>query len=331
MAARAREIDAPVEHVGPVHEQRTTHAGRGPLRRVELGIAVGHEDPVRSSDRPSRRRRTRWVGALPSSTSVRYRNDSTCHHGGSMRGGQPRVVAVGVHRLLEVRVACVLRAHLGLVHAQVGALQRALHEVDDRRVHAQPAQRAAAVVRELACENRCCSGRNAGPVERHLGVAAPQLRACCGPVASSPPGRRGTSPGRGKQVPQIVDRRRRSRRWRRVPRAAPSRLRFQAATSSSRASRPAIRRPPDPSCATTPVRTLPRRITLRPYGRQVTQEVEQQEAGKVAEGEARRQARQARRQAPRDRELTSVEDTAGMTPVDVAEERRVDVVAEQLL
>ena len=62
------------------------------------------------------------------------------------------MVAIGVHRLLEVRVARVLRTDLGLVHPQVGRVERALHEVDDRGMHGETGEETASVERELAPE-----------------------------------------------------------------------------------------------------------------------------------------------------------------------------------
>ena len=53
---------------------------------------------------------------------------------------EPRVVPVGVHGLLVVGLARVLRRRQRLVEPEIGRLQRAFGEVDDRRVHAQPVE-----------------------------------------------------------------------------------------------------------------------------------------------------------------------------------------------
>ena len=64
--------------------------------------------------------------------------------------GEPRVVPVGVHGLFVVGEAGVLGRRLRLVDADVGRRQRALREVDDRRVHGETVERGGAGQWELA-------------------------------------------------------------------------------------------------------------------------------------------------------------------------------------
>ena len=59
------------------------------------------------------------------------------------------MIAIGVHRLFVVRLAGVLRRNLRLIAAKVARLHRAFHEVDDRRVHAEPIERTGTRHREL--------------------------------------------------------------------------------------------------------------------------------------------------------------------------------------
>src|SRR5262249_51650382 len=78
------------------------------------------------------------------------------------------------HRLFEVRVAGILRAHLRLIDAQIGRAERPLHEVDDVRMHDEPGQVSAPVEGELAGE-AVLLGAERGAGVGHLRIAAPQL------------------------------------------------------------------------------------------------------------------------------------------------------------
>ncbi len=60
------------------------------------------------------------------------------------------MISIGVHRLFVVREPGVLGGELRLIQPQVNRLQRVRREVDDRRVHAQPVQRARSREREFA-------------------------------------------------------------------------------------------------------------------------------------------------------------------------------------
>ena len=217
---------------------------------------------------------------------------------------QERVIAIGVHRLLEVRVARVLRADLRLVHAQVGRLERALHEVDDRRVHAQPAEVAAAVERELAAE-AVLLGPERGPGRRHLGIAAPEL----GGAASRRPVALGIGVELLRRRERVLEIGRRGidlvgvdETVEQDPAVFPPRRDLVVASEPPTHSPPPVRRALPATSRAHPVR---RRITLDLMADKSPKKSNSKKPGKTLEGEARRQAGQARRQASRYRRLSS--------------------------
>ena len=81
------------------------------------------------------------------------------------------MVAVGVHRLLVVGVAGVLRRDRRLVDADVGRLQRPLGEVDDGRMNGETVERATPPERELPAPP-VLFGPEGGAVLGHLRIPA---------------------------------------------------------------------------------------------------------------------------------------------------------------
>src|SRR4051794_7271860 len=93
-----------------------------------------------------------------------------------------RVVAIGVQRLLEVRVTRIFRARLRLVDAEVGRREGTLHEVDDCGMDAESGKRTAAVERELAAEP-VLLGPERGTRGGHLRVSTAEV---CGAASGRP-------------------------------------------------------------------------------------------------------------------------------------------------
>ena len=206
---------------------------------------------IRLVERPSASpRRTRCVGAVPSSTSVRYRNDSTCHHGDTMFGGRNewlRSVCIGCSKFASPVYFALTCAWY--TRRSVESSARSMKSTIAGCTR-QPREQAAAVERELAAEP-VLFGTERGPGRRHLRISAPQ-------VGVGAPGRPvalgiGVELLRAREhVPQIggggID----LVGVRRDPRAEPSR---RSATP-----RPRRRKPNRPAMPCGP------RITLRPYG-----------------------------------------------------------------
>jgi hypothetical protein len=99
-----------MEHVRAVREQRSTHPRRRPLRGVELGIAIGHDQKLgrRAAERVGQRYEVRRRGTALDVREIQERLDVQPRRLGQR--WEERVVAVGVHRLLVVRQSAVLHA-----------------------------------------------------------------------------------------------------------------------------------------------------------------------------------------------------------------------------
>ena len=165
-AARCDDVDPAVEHVVPVGEQRAPHPGCRSFCRVQLGVSLGHDQRcgrvapfgITPPHEVGRRGSVVDVGEIEERLEVPPRRAARC--------GEPRVVPIGVHRLLVVRLAGELGRGVRLVEAQLGGVERTLGKVDDRGMHAQPVERARSGKREVALPHvlfRTKAGTPLGP------------------------------------------------------------------------------------------------------------------------------------------------------------------------
>ena len=147
-------------------EPRTPGAGRSAA--YSSGSRFGITSGTVVARSPESRRGTRCVGALPSSHVGEVEERLEVPPRRLVRRRQPRVVPVGVHRLLVVGLAAVLRRRVDLVEPEVG--RSAARARRSRRSRGCTHSRLSAPLPgngKWPCQ-MCCSGRKPGPVAGHV-------------------------------------------------------------------------------------------------------------------------------------------------------------------